>query len=116
MDKITEALGVQPPRAIGSLGLKSAAVAQAEVDFYVHASLGPKEWDTCAPEVIVREAGGIMTDCWNRPLRYNQRDIARPFGVLASNGFCHAALVATLARVLDGLGITPQSGFESGVR
>ncbi len=112
MDKITQALGVQPARAIGSLGLKSAAVAQAEVDFYVHASIGPKEWDTCAPEVIVREAGGRMTDCWDRPLPYNQRNVGRPFGVLASNGCSHAALAAALARVLGGLGISSESGFN----
>ena len=26
-----------------------------------------------------------MTDCWNRPLRYNQPDVVRRFGLLASN-------------------------------
>ena len=45
----------------------------------------PKNGDTCAPDVILREAGGLMSDCWGRALRYNQPDIIRRFGVLASN-------------------------------
>jgi myo-inositol-1(or 4)-monophosphatase len=42
-----------------------------------------KEWDTCAPEVILREAGGTVTDCLGAPLRYNKPVPAQPHGILA---------------------------------
>jgi 3'-phosphoadenosine 5'-phosphosulfate (PAPS) 3'-phosphatase len=59
------------------------------------------------------EAGGIMTDCWNRLLRYNQPDVVRRFGILASNRVCHQQLAEVVARVLDDAGIEPEFGFNS---
>ena len=36
-------------------------------------SRGPKwEWDVCAGALIVREAGGVVTDVFGGPLRFNQ--------------------------------------------
>lgn len=104
-------LGVQRERSIGSVGLKIGLIARGQAEFYVHPNPGTKEWDTCAPDIIVREAGGVMTDCWNRPLLYNQRDIVRRFGVLASNGRNHAALADLVAEVLDEAGVDPEFGF-----
>ena len=31
------------------------------------------KWDTCAPQVILEEAGGIMTDMDGNPLDYLQK-------------------------------------------
>ena len=59
----------------------------------------------------MREAGGMMTDCWNRPLRYNQRDVVRRFGLLASNGTRHEQLVSVIGEVLDEAGVEPDFGF-----
>ncbi len=55
-----------------------------------------------------------MTDCWDRPLPYNQRDIRRRFGVLASNRACRAELAPALARILDEIGVDPDFGFANG--
>ena len=108
---IAARLGVRREQRIGSVGLKVGRLARAQADFYVHPNPGTKEWDTCAPEVILKEAGGIMTDCWNRPLRYNQRDIVRRFGLLASNGRQHEELVREITDVLDEAGVEPDFGF-----
>ena len=96
---------------MGSVGLKIGLIARGQAEFYVHPNPGTKEWDTCAPDAILREAGGLMTDCWGRALRYNQPDIVRRFGVLASNGVCHAQLCQIVAQVLDDAGIDPEFGF-----
>jgi len=48
-------------------------------------------WDTCAPEVIVREAGGAFTDVDGAPFHYREPRHAR--GTIASNRACHAPLV-----------------------
>ena len=78
---------------MGSLGLKVVWVASGRADFYLNNARGMcKEWDICAPEVILAEAGGIVTDLTGAPLRYNQRDVRIAGGLLASNAQCHEAL------------------------
>jgi len=111
VDAIIARLGVQREHSIGSVGLKIGLIARGRADFYVHPNAGTKEWDTCAPEIIIREAGGSMTDCWNRPLRYNQADVVRHFGILASNATAHARLVSVVDQVLDEAGVEPEFGF-----
>lgn len=76
---------------------KYLLLARGELDAVITATGGEKEWDSCAPEVIVREAGGVMTDGDGNPLRYNQADVGRPRGMVTSNGLCHAQLLQRLA-------------------
>jgi len=76
--------------------VKYNAIARGELDLVINLSLGEMEWDTCAPEVVIREAGGQFTDGDGRPFRYNQRDTAHRRGSLASNGVIHGALLAEL--------------------
>ena len=51
-------------------------------DLYVHPVSYLCEWDTCAPEIIAREAGATVTDCLGQPLRYNKQDPTQPHGML----------------------------------
>ena len=111
LDTIIRRMNLQRERSIGSVGLKIGLIARGQADFYVHPNPGTKEWDTCAPEVIVREAGGVMTDCWNRPLLYNQKDVVRRHGVLSSNGVNHAVISEIVAEVLDEAGVEAEFGF-----
>jgi len=73
--------------------VKWMRLAQGELDAVVNVDGGEHEWDTCAPELIVREAGGIVTDCDGHAFVYNQRDAVHSRGSIASNGICHAQLV-----------------------
>jgi 3'(2'),5'-bisphosphate nucleotidase len=82
--------------ALGA-SVKYLAIARGELDLAVNFSPGEMEWDTCAPEIIVREAGGALTDGDGRAFRYNQPDPAHRRGSIASNGADHARLVALLA-------------------
>jgi 3'(2'), 5'-bisphosphate nucleotidase len=84
--RVTElqaAMGISEVRPAGSAGLKCALIAEGESDLYVHPVPYMNEWDTCAPEVILREAGGVVVDCRGEPLRYNKPDPAQPHGVVA---------------------------------
>jgi 3'(2'),5'-bisphosphate nucleotidase len=76
---------------------KYTALAQGDLEAVVTVTFGEKEWDSCAPELIVREAGGVVTDGHGQPLTYNQRDVGRPRGVVASNGARHRELLDRLA-------------------
>jgi len=111
LDAIIATMRLQRERSVGSVGLKVGLIARRQADFYVHPNPGTKEWDTCAPDVILREAGGLMTDCWGRALHYNQPDIIRRFGVLASNRVRHSEISQIVAQVLDEAGVDPEFGF-----
>ncbi len=77
--------------------IKFMAIAAGELDVSVCLRPVEKEWDTCAPEVILREAGATITDLAGAPFEYNKPDVLHRGGVLASNGPCHAALVDLVA-------------------
>jgi myo-inositol-1(or 4)-monophosphatase len=64
-----------------SLALRLARVAHGELDA-AFASGGSHAWDLAAADLLVHEAGGVMTDFAGRPLRYD-----RPHAV-------HGALIA----------------------
>lgn len=60
-------------RPVGSIAWKLACVAAGEADLNV--SLAPKnEWDVCAGDVLVREAGGVYVDFGGAARAYNQAD------------------------------------------
>lgn len=111
VDSVITRMGLQRERSIGSVGLKIGLIARGRAEFYVHPNAGTKEWDTCAPDIIVQEAGGMMTDCWGRPLRYNQSDVVRRHGVLASHRVLHNQIADVVGEVLDDAGVDPDFGF-----
>jgi myo-inositol-1(or 4)-monophosphatase len=60
-------------RPVGSIAWKLACIACGEGDLNV--SLAPKnEWDVCAGDILVREAGGIYTAFDGSCRVYNQED------------------------------------------
>jgi 3'(2'), 5'-bisphosphate nucleotidase len=92
--RIQAALGITDVRPSGSVGVKCALVARGECDVYVHPVPYLKEWDTCAPEAVLRGAGGVVTDCTGGGLRYNKPDPVQPAGIVATS-------YALLPSVLD---------------
>lgn len=80
--RIQESLGITDVRPCGSVGVKCALIAEGERDLYVHPVPYLNEWDTCAPEAMMREAGAFVTDCLGEPLRYNKRNPAQPNGIV----------------------------------
>lgn len=79
---------------------KHMALAAGDIDAVI--ALGSEhEWDTCAPEVIVRAAGGVFTDGDGQPFRYNQADTRHYRGSLASNEVCQGELLALVRPFLE---------------
>lgn len=76
-------------RRIGSAVLDLCYVAAGRFDGYWELALGP--WDMAAGSLIVREAGGLVTNVRGGPFA-----LSGP-GVLASNGRIHAAMLEVLA-------------------
>ena len=80
--------------------VKHIALARGDLDAVLNLSPSEQEWDTCAPEVIMREAGCTVTNGDGIPFRYNQPDLFRPRGSAASNGHCHALVLRVMAPCL----------------
>ncbi|HBB88058.1 MAG TPA: 3'(2'),5'-bisphosphate nucleotidase CysQ [Blastocatellia bacterium] len=107
MDRVVQSFGVKQEVRRGSVGIKVGLIVEQQCDLYVHLSPRTKQWDTCAPEVILQEAGGKLTDLFGKPLRYNSPEVQNRNGIVASNGVAHRRIIAALAPLLAEFGRTP---------
>lgn len=101
IERMREALGVADVMPSGSVGVKCALVADGRRDVYIHPVPYLKEWDTCAPEVVLREAGGVVSDCHGEPLRYNKPDPRQPHGIVACAPGVHEHVIRTIAPLYE---------------
>jgi 3'(2'), 5'-bisphosphate nucleotidase len=106
MDKVLCALGIEEEVKRDSVGVKAGLLVERQCDLYIHLSPRTKQWDTCAPEVILHEAGGRLTDLFGEPLRYNSREVQNHNGIVASNGAAHERIITALAPLLAEFGRT----------
>lgn len=90
-------LGITEVVAMGSVGVKCGALVEGAGDLYVHASRVSSRWDICAPEAIVRAAGGILTDLAGEAYRYDCEELQNSRGILA----CGSALFPTVLPVIS---------------
>lgn len=107
MDRVVSAFGFKNEIRRGSVGVKVGLIAEQQADLYLHLSPSTKQWDTCAPEAILAEAGGRLTDLFGQPLRYNGRRIDNRNGIVATNSAAHDMVIENLAPLLREFGRTP---------
>lgn len=91
----------------GSVGLKVGLIADKTCDIYLHPGPRTKLWDTCAPQIILEEAGGRFTDLFGYEIRYDHADLQNHNGILATNGVAHAAVIEHLKPLLHEFGRVP---------
>jgi 3'(2'), 5'-bisphosphate nucleotidase len=104
MSQLNDVFGFKGEFPHGSVGLKVGILAQQQADIYIHLSPRTKLWDTAAPQIILEEAGGKMTDLFGGEIRYNISDVQNYNGILASNGNCHDQALAKLRPLLKQFG------------
>jgi len=104
MDRVVRAFGLQEEVLRGSVGIKVGLIVEQQCDIYIHLSPLTKQWDTCAPQIILHEAGGSLTDLFGQPLRYNVADVQNRNGVVASNGVAHQTIIESLEPLLAEFG------------
>jgi len=54
---------------------KAVLLSEGKADVSVRHTDQTKEWDVAAPDLLVREAGGVFVDGKGRPFTYNRRDV-----------------------------------------
>jgi myo-inositol-1(or 4)-monophosphatase len=92
LDRLTSLhpqIAAQPK--IHSLALRLARVAHGELDA-AFASHGGHDWDLAAADLLVHEAGGVMTDFSGRGLIYNRAQVEHG-ALIAAGPDRHAALL-----------------------
>ena len=81
-------------KKVDAIAYKLALVAAGKLDAVI--ALRPKnDWDIAAGDLLVREAGGLMTDTGGKRHRYNDEDILHP-NLVASGASMHATLLERL--------------------
>lgn len=100
VDIIQHQLGIDNTVSSGSIGLKVGLICEGRAHLYVHTNRHTSQWDTCAPDVLLHEAGGRMTNLYNAPLRYDGSEFRNLHGVIASNGAIHDRAVEAARSVL----------------
>ena len=109
MDRVVKAFGVKQEVQRGSVGIKVGLIIEQQCDLYVHLSPRTKQWDTCAPQIILKEAGGAFSDLFGNPITYNSAEVQHRNGLVATNGVAHASVVSALAPLLAEFGRVPVS-------
>lgn len=95
---LAKKLGIKKIVKYGSC-LKACGVAESKGEISFTTSPNTKEWDTCASDIILKEAGGKFTDIKGRDLKYNKKDVHNKYGYLATNGVIHSKVIEALKEI-----------------
>jgi 3'(2'), 5'-bisphosphate nucleotidase len=107
MNTVVSLLGFKEEIQRGSVGIKIGLLVERQCDVYIHLSPRTKQWDTCAPQLILSEAGGRLTDLFGHSLNYNVPDVQNRNGLVATNGTSHDKVISSLAPILAEFGRKP---------
>jgi len=99
MEEIQKKLGISQEIKCGSVGLKVALIANGLADLYIEPGPFTSLWDSCAPEAVMRGAGGKFTDILGKPMEYGTLELKNKKGLVASNGPTHDRIIEVLAPI-----------------
>lgn len=99
--RVAELLGVSAPALRVDSQCKYGIVARGEACIYLRLPTRPgyeeRIWDHAAGSLVVKEAGGEVTDILGKPLDFSTGiTLARNFGVVATNGALHGRVLAAI--------------------
>jgi 3'(2'), 5'-bisphosphate nucleotidase len=96
IDRVKSTLGINDEQNVGSVGVKLGMIAMGIRDLYINPRPKSKAWDTCAPEAILTQAGGKLSDLFGEPIGYGN-DLRHRRGLVASNGRIHDEVIAKIS-------------------
>jgi len=101
LERTLATLGAHELIALGSAGLKGAAIARGIADAYVAPHYAGKRWDACASDALVTAAGGTLTNANGEPFDYRAPELDNDRGIVATNGLLHDAIIERLLAARD---------------
>lgn len=97
---IADSLKIKKLVNSGSVGVKVGLITEKKADIYINTSNKTFLWDTCAADIIISEAGGLMTDIKGNMIEYKSNSLKNLNGVVASNGQKHSIITETIQNIL----------------
>ena len=99
-------------RTMGSVGCKIASILRGENDIYISYSnpkgSTPKDWDFAAPALILKSAGGSITNLYNEELVYNKEGFNQGGVIIASNNkFTHESICSEIKQIISEYNLLP---------
>ena len=89
LKNLIEKIKFKEVHIMGSIGCKIASIIRGESDIYICLSLpgksSPKDWDFASPAVILKGAGGAITNIDNKELCYGRSNFEQGGIIVASN-------------------------------
>lgn len=102
LKRVLSKLGSPLLEPINSVGIKVGLLVRRLGDIYLNHH-GVHYWDTCAPQLILEESGGVFTKLDGTPLAYPlDGEYRHDLPTLASNGLRHEDIVEAVRGILDG--------------
>ena len=89
LKNLIEKIKFKEVHIMGSIGCKIASIVRGDSDIYICLSLpgksSPKDWDFASPAVILKGAGGAITNIDNKELCYGKSNFEQGGIIVASN-------------------------------
>ena len=98
--KVVDSLNIKKTIPKGS-SLKACFVAEGKGEFNFNPSPKTQEWDICASDIIVHEAGGIFSDIKGNIISYNKKDTSNLNGYLASNSLVYNKVIKEIKKNIN---------------
>ncbi len=76
----------------GSVGVKIGKIVEGKAEGYISLSNKTGQWDICAPQIILEQAGGKLTDLNGQKYIYNRKQLKNKNGILATNRKIHSII------------------------
>lgn len=92
-----EQLGARQVVVSGSVGRKAVLVASGRADAYLSLGRRSRHWDACAPEAIIRAAGGFFGQTTGERIAYNIENTRNERGLAACRPGLEERLVSAIA-------------------
>jgi len=97
--KVAEELNIKKIKTFGS-SLKACLIAEEKGEVNFNPAPFTWEWDVCASDIIICEAGGELTDIFGKKMKYNKKNTKNLNGYLASNGIIHKDILREIKKNL----------------
>lgn len=101
LDKYVDALGFKVAGIEGTNTLKVGRIAEGNAEVVINTNTNVCKWDFCAPQVILEEAGGKVTDTEGNPIDYLSSKTSLDKSFVATNGILHQVILEALKKQMD---------------
>jgi len=104
---IQQRLGITQVVEHGSVGLKVGQLVEGKADLYLHPSDKGGRWDACAPEAVLRAAGGELLDFAGQRYRYDGEELTNARGLVGGAPKTLAVVLPVATQVAKEKGLLP---------